>query len=268
MMMMISTSMAAASSLGGIISSASSSSRTSIQCCVERQALFNRIAPVYDGLNDVLSLGQHRLWKRMSVTWSGFVCVNRAKKGDSVLDLCCGSGDLTFLLSHYVGLHGQVSALDFSSDQLSIASSRQELNWKACYDNIKWIEGDALDLPFSSSSFDAITMGYGLRNLVDRKKAMQEIFRVLKPGSRASILDFNKSTSAIATMFQVWMMDNVVVPVASTYGLADEYRYLRDSINDFLTGKELEELAKGVGFNKAKHYELGGGLMGNLVVTK
>ncbi|XP_039143417.1 2-phytyl-1,4-beta-naphthoquinone methyltransferase, chloroplastic [Dioscorea cayenensis subsp. rotundata] len=267
MMLMMSMTMAAASSLGGIISSAasssfSSSSRASIQCSMERQALFNRIAPVYDGLNDVLSLGQHRLWKRMSVTWSG------AKKGDSVLDLCCGSGDLAFLLSHYVGLHGQVSALDFSSDQLSIASSRQELNWKACYDNIKWIEGDALDLPFPSSSFDAITMGYGLRNLVDRKKALQEIFRVLKPGSRASILDFNKSTSAIAKMFRVWMMDNVVVPVASTYGLADEYRYLRDSINDFLTGKELEELARGVGFNKAKHYELGGGLMGNLVVTK
>lgn len=265
-MMMSSMSMAAASSLSGITSSASSSfsssSRTSIQCSVERQALFGRIAPAYDSLNDVLSLGQHRLWKRMSVAWSG------AKKGDSVLDLCCGSGDLAFLLSHCVGLHGQVSALDFSSDQLSIASTRQELNWKACYGNIKWIEGDALDLPFPSSSFDAITMGYGLRNLVDRKKAMQEIFRVLKPGSRASILDFNKSTSAIATMFRVWMMDNVVVPVASTYGLADEYRYLRDSINDFLTGKELEELARGVGFNKAKHYEIGGGLMGNLVVTK
>ncbi|KAJ0962508.1 hypothetical protein J5N97_027630 [Dioscorea zingiberensis] len=251
------TSSAAAAS-----SSSSSSWRTPVRCSAERQVLFSRIAPVYDGLNDVLSLGQHRVWKRMSVAWSG------AKKGDRVLDLCCGSGDLAFLLSNCVGLHGQVGALDFSSDQLSIASTRQDLYWKACYENIKWMEGDALDLPFPSSSFDAITMGYGLRNLVDKKKAMQEIFRVLKPGSRASILDFNKSTSWMTTMIQVWMIDNAVVPVASTYGLSNEYRYLKDSINEFLTGKELEKLARSVGFSNAKHYEIGGGLMGNLVVTR
>nr|CAD1838340.1 unnamed protein product [Ananas comosus var. bracteatus] len=213
-------------------------------------------------LNDVLTLGQHRIWKRMAVSWSG------AKMGDRVLDLCCGSGDLTFLLSQKVGADGEVIALDFSRVPLSIASTRQEQYWKACYKNIKWVEGDALDLPFMDCYFDAITVGYGLRNLVDKPKAMQEIFRVLKPGSRASILDFNKSSSTFISSFQNWAIDNAVVPLASRYGLAEEYEYLKGSIAEFLTGKELENLAKHTGFSEAKHYEIAGGLMGNLVAMR
>ncbi|OAY65597.1 2-phytyl-1,4-beta-naphthoquinone methyltransferase, chloroplastic [Ananas comosus] len=191
-----------------------------------------------------------------------------AKMGDRVLDLCCGSGDLTFLLSQKVGTDGEVIALDFSRVPLSIASTRQEQYWKACYKNIKWVEGDALDLPFMDCYFDAITVGYGLRNLVDKPKAMQEIFRVLKPGSRASILDFNKSSSTFISSFQNWAIDNAVVPLASRYGLAEEYEYLKGSIAEFLTGKELENLAKHAGFSEAKHYEIAGGLMGNLVATR
>ncbi|XP_042431431.1 2-phytyl-1,4-beta-naphthoquinone methyltransferase, chloroplastic-like isoform X1 [Zingiber officinale] len=171
--------------------------KTRICCSAQRQALFNRIAPIYDDLNDLLSLGLHRSWKRMCISWSG------AKKGDRALDLCCGSGDLTFLLSQKVGLQGEVCGLDFSREQLSIASVRQDLYWKASYQNIQWIEGDALNLPFPDCYFDAITMGYGLRNLVDRQKALREIFRVLKPGSKVSILDFNKSTSNLVNTAQV-----------------------------------------------------------------
>uniref|UniRef100_I1PMV9 2-phytyl-1,4-beta-naphthoquinone methyltransferase, chloroplastic n=1 Tax=Oryza glaberrima TaxID=4538 RepID=I1PMV9_ORYGL len=219
----------------------------------ERQALFSRIAPVYDHVHDVLSLGQHRTWKRICVSWS------RARRGDRVLDLCCGSGDLAFLLSQKVGLDGQ---------QLQTAASRQDQRWKPCYKNIKWIEGDALDLPFTDCYFDAVTVGYGLRNVVDKPKAMREILRVLKPGSRASILDFNKSSSLFTTSLQSWMIDNVVVPLASGYGLTEEYKYLKSSILHYLTEKELEELAKEAGFSAAKHYELGGGLMGDLVATR
>ncbi|KAK1325130.1 hypothetical protein QJS10_CPA01g01265 [Acorus calamus] len=228
----------------------------------ERQNLFNRIAPVYDNLNDMLSLGQHRVWKRMAVSWSG------AKKGDRVLDLCCGSGDIAFLLSERVGSAGHVTGLDFSADQLSVASARQGSHWNSCHNNITWVEGDALDLPFLDGCFDAATISYGLRNLIDKHNAMKEIFRVLKPGKRVSVLDFNKSTNALTMVIQEWMIDNVVVPVASGYGLRDEYAYLKRSIAEFLTGKELEELAKEVGFSKAKHYEIGGGLMGNLVATR
>ncbi|KAG6766393.1 hypothetical protein POTOM_030472 [Populus tomentosa] len=259
----------------------------SIRCANDRQLLFNRIAPVYDNLNDLLSLGQHRIWKRMAVSWTG------AKLGDCVLDLCCGSGDLAFLLSEKVGSNGKVSGLDFSKEQLLMASSRQHLLSKACYKNIEWIEGDATDLPFPDCCFDAITMGYGLRNVVDKRKAVQEMFRVLKPGSKASVLDFNKSTQPFVASFQVficvvfttnqhlmksillyvschkeWMIDNAVVPVATAYGLAKEYEYLKGSIREYLTGIELEELALEAGFSTAKHYEISGGLMGNLVATR
>ncbi|XP_021692524.2 2-phytyl-1,4-beta-naphthoquinone methyltransferase, chloroplastic isoform X2 [Hevea brasiliensis] len=227
-----------------------------VRCTNERRALFSRIAPVYDNLNDLLSLGQHRIWKRMAVSWTG------AKIGDNVLDLCCGSGDLAFLLSE------KVTGVDFSKEQLLIASSRQQLSPKECYQNIEWLEGDATDLPFSDCNFDAITMGYGLRNVIDKLKAMQEMCRILKPGAKASVLDFNKSTQPFVASFQEWMIDNVVVPVASAYGLAKEYEYLKSSIREFLTGKELEELALEAGFSTAKHYEISGGLMGNLVATR
>ncbi|CAI9761749.1 unnamed protein product [Fraxinus pennsylvanica] len=228
----------------------------------ERQTLFNRIAPVYDNLNDLFSLGNHRIWKRMAVSWSG------AKEGDNVLDLCCGSGDLAFLLSEKVGLNGQVTALDFSKEQLQIAASRQQMRSKPCYENIKWVEGNAVDLPFSDSYFDAITIGYGLRNVVDRPKAMEEMCRVLKKGSKVSVLDFNKSTHPIAISFQDWVIDNVIVPVASGYGLASEYEYLKNSIKEYLTGDELEKIALAAGFSAAKHYEFSGGFMGNLVATR
>ncbi|KAM7250982.1 hypothetical protein ACFE04_022865 [Oxalis oulophora] len=236
--------------------------RQSVRCSNARQALFNRIAPNYDTLNDILSLGQHRIWKRMCVSWSG------AKNGDNVLDLCCGSGDIAFLLSDKVCIDGKVTGLDFSAEQLLVAASRQQLRTKACYENIEWIEGDALELPFSDNYFDAVTMGYGLRNVVDRHRAMQEIFRVLKPGARVSVLDFNKSTEFLTTFFQEWMISNVVVPAASVYGIADEYEYLKRSIKEFLTGKELEKLALDARFSQAIHYEIGGGLMGNLVATR
>ncbi|OIV93064.1 hypothetical protein TanjilG_20726 [Lupinus angustifolius] len=232
----------------------------SIRSSNDRQALFSRIAPVYDNLNDLLSLGQHRIWKRMAVSWTG------VKMGDRVLDVCCGSGDLSFLLSEKVGSDGKVTGLDFSRDQLLIASSRQHS--KKHFRNIEWVEGDALNLPFDDGWFDAITMGYGLRNVVDKHKAMQEILRVLKAGSSVSILDFNKSNDSLTSSITEWMIDNVVVPVASGYGLSEEYKYLKSSIREFLTGKELEKLALKVGFSTARHYEISGGLMGCLVAKR
>ncbi|XP_050281780.1 2-phytyl-1,4-beta-naphthoquinone methyltransferase, chloroplastic-like isoform X2 [Quercus robur] len=123
--------------------------------------------------------------------------------GDCALDLCCGSGDLAFLLFEKVGSNGKVTGLDFSKEQLSIASCRQGLALNACYNNIEWVEGDALELPFSDGYFDAITMGYGLRNVVDKERSMQEMFRVLKPGSRVSVLDFNKSTQPFTNLIQI-----------------------------------------------------------------
>eukprot|EP01018_Ginkgo_biloba_P008811 Gb_01659 [translate_table: standard] len=228
----------------------------------DRQHLFNRIAPNYDFLNDLLSFGQHRVWKRMAVSWSG------AKEGDVVLDICCGSGDLTFLLAEKVGCRGKVTGLDFANEQLMIASQRHRDSWKACFRNIEWVQGDALNLPFVDYSFNAVTVGYGLRNVVDITRALTEIYRVLKKGSSVSILDFNRSSNSSTSFIQDWALDNVVVPVANDYGLKDEYAYLKTSIATFATGKEQEKLALEAGFSNAVHYEIGGGFMGVLVATR
>ncbi|KAL0421398.1 UNVERIFIED_CONTAM: 2-phytyl-1,4-beta-naphthoquinone methyltransferase, chloroplastic [Sesamum latifolium] len=227
----------------------SESEAGTLEGAAEWQELFNRIAPIYDKMNDVFTLGFHRLWKRWTVSWSG------AKEGDKVLDVCCGSGDLSFLLSQKVGVNGKVAAF----------RQRERSKSNPCYKNIEWFEGDAVNLPFPDSTFDVATIGYGLRNVIDRKKALEQMHRVLKPGAKLSVLDFNKSTSQLTSTIQDWMIDHLVVPVASWYGLTSEYQYLKNSIKEYLTGAELEKLALEAGFSEAKHYEVAGGFMGNLV---
>lgn len=219
--------------------------------------LFDRIAPVYDQLNQWLSLGQHRIWKTMAVKWSG------AKSGDTCLDLCCGSGDLALLLADRVGPTGQVMGVDFSPEQLAIAQQRTRP-----HQPVTWIEGDALHLPFSDQSFDAATMGYGLRNVMDIPCCLTELHRVLKPGARAAILDLHRPTNPMVRTFQQWYLDAIVVPIASRYGFSDEYAYLAPSLDRFPTGPEQVNLARQVGFSTVTHYPIAGGTMGVLVVQK
>mmetsp|Transcript_41008 Transcript_41008/g.97424 ORF Transcript_41008/g.97424 Transcript_41008/m.97424 type:complete len:312 (-) Transcript_41008:128-1063(-) len=230
-----------------------------------RQRLFNDIAPVYDQLNTTLSLGQHHVWKRMAVKWAG------AKQGGRVLDICCGSGDLAFVLADAVGPTGKVTGLDFAQNMLDDAERRQLSRPPIARfsTEIAWVQGDAMDMPFASCSFDAATMGYGLRNVARIPDALRELERVLKPGAKAAILDFNNAESgSFSDAAQAWMLDNVVVPVAGMYGLRDEYEYLRPSIKAFPTGAELERLALEAGFEESRFYEIAFGLMGILVVRK
>jgi demethylmenaquinone methyltransferase/2-methoxy-6-polyprenyl-1,4-benzoquinol methylase len=222
--------------------------------------LFDRIAPVYDSLNQWLSLGQHRIWKLMAVKWSG------ATIGDTCLDVCCGSGDLAQLLAQRVFPTGQVFGVDFSSAQLAIAQQRQENLVQTL--PITWLEGDALKLPFPDNHFDAATMGYGLRNVIDIPRSLQELHRVLKPSAKVAILDFNHPTNPLVQAFQRWYLGAIVVPVADRFGLTEEYAYLAPSLERFPTGKEQIKLAQTVGFSTVTHYPIAGGTMGVLVLTK
>ncbi len=224
------------------------------------RAIFNRIAPVYDQLNDQLSLGQHRIWKKMAVKWSG------AQPGDTCLDICCGSGDLTLLLAEAMANTGQITGLDFSTAQLAIAQQRAQHHIPPC--QIQWLEGNALQLPFADQTFDAITMGYGLRNVGNIPACLQEIYRVLKPGAKAAILDMHRPTSAWVRTFQQWYLDAIVVPTATRHGLTDEYAYIAPSLDQFPTGTEQKQLARQVGFSTVVHYPIAGGTMGVLVVLK
>ncbi|HIK53766.1 MAG TPA: bifunctional demethylmenaquinone methyltransferase/2-methoxy-6-polyprenyl-1,4-benzoquinol methylase UbiE [Synechococcales cyanobacterium M55_K2018_004] len=220
------------------------------------QALFDRIAPVYDQFNDQLSYGLHRVWKQMTVDWSG------ARPGAVCLDLCCGSGDLARLLARKAGEAGQVFGVDFSAELLAIAQQFPTPH------PITWIEANALELPFADNTFDAITMGYGLRNIPNILASLAEMQRVLKPGSKAAILDFHRPASAVMKTFQQWYLDFRVVPLAEQYGLQQEYAYIMPSIERFPTGRAQVKLAQQAGFTDAVHYAIAGGMMGVLVASK
>ena len=233
---------------------------TASPASTEIQAIFNRIAPVYDQLNHRLSLGQHRIWKLMAVKWS------RPFSGATGLDICCGSGDLTQLLARQIGMTGHVIGLDFSAEQLKIA--RQRSLSQSPHLSIVWQQGDALNLPFEAESFDCATMGYGLRNVIDIPRCLQELYRVLKPSARAAILDFHQPHQSWLRTFQQWYLASIVVPAARELGLTEEYAYIAPSLDRFPTGVEQVELSYQAGFAHAVHYPIAGGMMGVLVVTK
>ncbi len=224
------------------------------------QSLFNRIAPAYDRLNDRLSLGQHRVWKQMTVAWSG------ASPGNICLDVCCGSGDLARRLARQVGPTGRVYGVDFSVGLLEVA--RQQTADSIQPLAIQWVEGDALNLPFEANQFDAATMGYGLRNVLDIPRSLQELHRVLKPGARVAILDFHRPSSRFIRNLQQWYLDTIVVPAAESLGLKQEYAYISPSLDRFPTGREQVALAQQAGFAPVTHYPIAGGTMGVLVAQK
>ena len=224
------------------------------------KSIFDRIAPVYDQLNDRLSFGQHRIWKSMAVKWS------EAQEGDQALDVCCGSGDLALLLAKKVGATGKVTGLDFACQQLAIAKQRQMI--KCPHSSMEWVEGDALALPFSDHQFDCATMGYGLRNVTNITLCLKELNRVLKPQAKVAILDFHRPSAGYMKAFQEWYLANIVVPTAAEMGLKAEYAYINPSVERFPTGKEQVKLAQAAGFDQAIHYPLMGAMMGILVLTK
>ncbi|MGK7902817.1 MAG: bifunctional demethylmenaquinone methyltransferase/2-methoxy-6-polyprenyl-1,4-benzoquinol methylase UbiE [Hormoscilla sp.] len=224
------------------------------------RVLFDRIAPVYDQLNDWFSLGQHRIWKHMTLKWC------QAKASDVCLDLCCGSGDMALLLAGQVGASGRVYGVDFAPQLLAIAQERCDRLYPK--PDICWVEADVLNLPFSDNFFDAATMSYGLRNVTDIPGCLGELHRVLKPGASAAILDFHRPRQPAARAFQQWYLDNIVVPVAQQLGLSEEYAYIAPSLDRFPNGTEQVSLARQAGFAIATHYPIASDLMGVLVVKK
>jgi demethylmenaquinone methyltransferase/2-methoxy-6-polyprenyl-1,4-benzoquinol methylase len=196
----------------------------------------------------------------MAVKWAepflGAIC----------LDVCCGSGDITRLLARRVGSSGRVTGLDFAANQLAIA--RQHTQYVPNAAPIDWIEGDALHLPFASDQFDVVTMGYGLRNVVDISRSLCELYRVLKPGGRLAILDMHSPNNSWLKQFQQWYLHTIVVPIARDFGLEQEYAYIRPSLARFPNGNQQVQMSQQVGFSTSTHYAIAGGMMGILVAKK
>ena len=224
------------------------------------EKLFNDVAHNYDHLNDWLSLGLHRVWKRQLLLWLA------PMPGENWLDLCCGTGDLALLFAREVCPGGFVVGIDSAVEPLCLARQR---SLKESQLSISWIKGDALNTGLPSDSFDGVVMAYGLRNLSDLEAGFKELHRVLKPGARAGILDFNKMRDEfIGARFQKFYLRNIAVPIAAKFGLNDHYVYLEKSLKLFPQGHEQEHLARAAGFLEAKHRLLGFGQMGALLLRK
>ena len=220
--------------------------------------LFNDLSTRYDFLNDLFSFGLHRFWKRKLLNHLQPIC------GEVWVDLCCGTGDLTFPLAKLVKPHGKVIGIDAACQPLYLAEKRLIKETEL---SIEWINKDVLDEDLMFEYFDGAVMAYGLRNLSDPLKGLKAIRRFLKPGGRAGVLDFNKtSNNSISGLFQKLYLNFLVVPIASRFGFKNHFKYLVDSIQNFPDGVSLENLAIKAGFLEAKYYKIAGNQMGILLL--
>ncbi|MGB5398291.1 MAG: bifunctional demethylmenaquinone methyltransferase/2-methoxy-6-polyprenyl-1,4-benzoquinol methylase UbiE, partial [Gammaproteobacteria bacterium] len=185
--------------------------------------VFSSVASKYDVMNDVMSFGIHRIWKKIAMSHTGL------KTGQRALDVAGGTGDLTMYLSQQVGDSGEVVISDINPEMLE--QGRRRLLDKGYGSNIKFVEANAEELPFEDNSFDCITIAFGLRNVTDQQKALASMYRVLKPGGRLLILEFSKPVMPGLNKAYDFYSFNVLPMMGKLIADdADSYRYLAESI--------------------------------------
>jgi demethylmenaquinone methyltransferase/2-methoxy-6-polyprenyl-1,4-benzoquinol methylase len=216
--------------------------------------VFSSVARKYDIMNDFMSLGIHRLWKRDFVANSGI------RAGDRVLDLAGGTGDISRLAHRRVGMQGQVVLTDINADMLRIG--RQRLEDDGIAGNVHYGLVNAEQLPFADRSFDAVTIAFGLRNVTDQNAALREMFRVLRPGGRALILEFSRVREEhLAKLYEHYSFG--VLPLLGRLVANDEdsYRYLAESIRKHPPQEELAAMMVAAGFEQVRFRDLTGGVV-------
>ena len=221
--------------------------------------LFASIARRYDLLNDLQSFGLHRLWKRRVVS------LTDVKSGDRALDLCCGTGDIAFALARR---GAEVTGLDFSGKMLEVAQIRLK-NSKFSprstgqnTQNLKLIQGDAEQLPFPDNSFDAVTMGYGLRNLGSWEAGLREMIRVAKPGGRIVVLDFGKPANALwRTLYFTHLKCSVPLIGLIFCGNPQAYAYILESLKHYPAQRAVAEKMRELQLANVQIIDFVGGAM-------
>jgi len=216
--------------------------------------LFATIARRYDLINDLQSFGLHRRWKRRVVKLA------QIKNGDRALDLCCGTGDLALALAQ---CGAETTGLDFSPQMLEVAGTRQQkINRQSPVANLKFLQGDAQQLPFPENSFDIVTVGYGLRNLTSWERGLDEMFRVARPGGRMVVLEFGKPAN--------WLWRNLYfthlrcsVPLIGLLfcGNASAYAYILESLKHYPAQLAVAEKMRGLKLANVRVLNLLGGAM-------
>ena len=207
------------------------------------RSMFDRIAPVYDLMNRVMTAGLDQRWRRLTVAAV-------VSPGDRVLDACCGTGDLA-IAARRAGA-GAVTGLDFSERMLERAGRKEPA--------IEWVQGDLLELPFEDASFDAATVGFGVRNVADLERGLAELRRVLRPGGRVGILEITRPRGPLRVFYRLWF--DVLIPLAGKIlpgGKA--YTYLPASVRRFPGPEELAMLMRAQGFDRVEYRQLAGGIV-------
>ena len=213
--------------------------------------MFDRIARNYDRVNTVLSAGTDAGWRRRAARETGI------GPGGTALDVACGSGKLTAELARVAGPGGSVTGLDFSREMLEIA--RRE------HPGIRFVEGDALSLPFEAGSFDASTMAFGLRNLADPVLGLREMVRVVKPGGRAVVLEFVRPPKGpVGGAYRLYLRTLLPVVGGMLSGEPAAYRYLSDTVDSYRTPGELGDMAMAAGWAEVRYHGLAMGTVGLL----
>jgi demethylmenaquinone methyltransferase / 2-methoxy-6-polyprenyl-1,4-benzoquinol methylase len=206
------------------------------------RTMFDRISPVYDAMNRTMTMGLDQRWRRATVAAV-------VRPGDRVLDACCGTGDLA-LAARRAG--GRVTGLDFSERMLERARRKS--------DEIEWVCGDALALPFEVGSFDAATVGFGVRNLDDLERGLAELRRVLRLGGRIGILEITRPHGLLAPFYRLWF-DGLVPRLGKVLPGGSAYTYLPASVRRFPGPEELAELLRAAGFEDVRWRTFAGGIV-------
>jgi demethylmenaquinone methyltransferase/2-methoxy-6-polyprenyl-1,4-benzoquinol methylase len=206
------------------------------------RSMFDRIAPVYDAMNRAMTAGLDRRWRRLTAQAV-------VRPGDRVLDACCGTGELALAA---LANGGQVTAVDFSDRMLERARRKSAA--------VSWVHGDLLALPFEDASFDAVTVGFGVRNVEDLGGALGELRRVLRPGGRLGILELVRPRGPLALFYRVWF-DGLIPLVGRLVPGGAAYSYLPASVRRFPGPAELSAEVRSAGFGAVACRRLGGGIV-------
>jgi demethylmenaquinone methyltransferase/2-methoxy-6-polyprenyl-1,4-benzoquinol methylase len=214
--------------------------------------MFDRVAMRYDLLNTVMTAGLHHSWRQRTV--------DRAElsPGDSALDVCCGTGDLSLELAGRVAPDGHVIGCDFSEPMLDLA--REKASGRGA-SGIRFEWADALSLPYDAGRFDAVTVGFGVRNLADLDRGLREMTRVLRPGGRLVILEITQPTRRpLSTFFSLWF-DRIVPLLGSLSDESEAYSYLPESVRTFPGPPRLAETMDAAGLEQIRWTVLAGGII-------
>ena len=225
--------------------------RDSEEFATEVRGMFDRISGVYDVMNSAMTAGLHHQWRQRAVDRA------RVGPGSDALDVCCGTGDLALELRRRIGPDGRVVGSDFSEPMLELA--RHKSGEQGLPVEFGW--ADALDLPYGDAGFDAVTIGFGARNLADLDRGTAEMARVLRPGGRLVILEITRpQREPLASFYSLWF-DRVVPMLGNLAGDSDAYSYLPDSVRTFPKPRELAARMDGAGFTEIRWLLLAGGII-------